>query len=267
MSASEAMLVTGAGNGLGKEMVTAAAQRGMTVFVNDVDADAAQSVADEITARGGTAHPLPGDVTSEESVEAMAGRVRELTGRLDILVNNAGIFELPVTATVDQDVSRFRRILDVCLTGTFVCAQRMAAEFFLPQGYGRIVNISSISGVGGLPMRNAYSTSKAGVIMLTRTLASEWAAHGVTVNAVAPGYIATDAFLKMQAEGMLDDTTLRRRIPKGQLGRAHDIAHAVLFLASREAEYLTGACLPVDGGWSAFGGSGDAFDVSAGDVN
>lgn len=254
------ILVTGAGNGLGREIAMTAAARGATVIVNDIDLESAETVADSINGSGGgTAFAQSCDVASEESVNAMADEVRRRTGRLDVLVNNAGIFELPVTPTVEQDVDRWQRIIDVCLRGTYLCSRRMAADFFLPQQYGRVVNISSISGVGGLPMRNAYSAAKAGVNMMTRTMASEWAASRVTVNSVAPGYIATDAFNAMKASGTLDDSVLRRRIPRGELGRPADIANAVLFLASRESGYITGTCLPVDGGWSAFGGAGDAF--------
>jgi NAD(P)-dependent dehydrogenase (short-subunit alcohol dehydrogenase family) len=122
-----------------------------------------------------------------------------------------------------------------------------------------LVNIASIAGVVGLPMRNAYSAAKAGVLMMTRTMACEWAAQGITVNAVAPGYIRTPMLQGLVKAGRVDESTLRSRIPAGDLGDAGDVASAVLFLASDAAGYITGVSLPVDGGWCAFGAAGDAF--------
>jgi NAD(P)-dependent dehydrogenase (short-subunit alcohol dehydrogenase family) len=131
----------------------------------------------------------------------------------------------------------------------------------LPSRSGRIVNMASIAGVVGLPMRNAYSAAKAGIVMMTRTMGSEWAGRGVTVNAVAPGYIRTAMTDDLVRQGKLDEAGLIRRIPAGHLGEARDVAAAVVFLASPEARYITGTCLPVDGGWCAFGSAGPAsFD-------
>jgi NAD(P)-dependent dehydrogenase (short-subunit alcohol dehydrogenase family) len=184
---------------------------------------------------------------------------------VDVLVNNAGIADT-LTPTVEQNVDDWQRVVDVCLRGTYLCSRAVAKEFMLPQRSGRIVNIASIAGVVGLPTRNAYSASKAGVVMMTRTMASEWARWNITVNAVAPGYIRTPMLDALISAGKLDEAVVRRRIPAGQLGAPADIASAVLFLSSDGARYVNGTCLPVDGGWSAYGASGDAFSGSADEI-
>lgn len=231
------------------------------VAINDLHSDSAHKVADEINTAGGRATAHSGDVSDEEHVRKLSNQIRQWSGRLDVLVNNAGLADT-VTPTVEQTTEDWQRVVDVCMRGPYLCSRQLAGDFMLPQRSGRIVNISSIAGVVGLPMRNAYSSSKAALVMMTKTLAAEWASRGVTVNAVAAGYIRTPMLDALIAQGKVNEQQLIRRIPAGRLGDPSDIADAVLYLASDSARYVTGVALPVDGGWCAFGADGDAFPDS-----
>ena len=170
-------------------------------------------------------------------------------------VNNAGIGDNPAP-TLEQDIGRFRRVLWVHLDGTFLVS-REAARHMLPRRRGAIVNVASIAALAGIPGRNAYGGAKAGIAAMTRAMACEWAGQGVRVNAVAPGYVATELVAKLAAEGALDVGAIRRRL-RCAMGAPEAIADAVVFLASDAARYVTGVVVPVDGGWSAFGAAGDA---------
>lgn len=247
------VLVTGGAAGIGWSIARAFAARGHRVAILDLDGGAAADRAAEL----GPGHlGLAGDVTDEAAVRAAVERADASLGGLGVAVNNAGIGDNPV-ATLDQDVGRFRRVLSVHLDGAFLVS-REAARLMLPRRAGAIVNIASIAGLGGIPRRNAYGAAKAGIAAMTRAMACEWAGGGLRVNAVAPGYVATELVAKLAAEGGLDLAAIRRRIPMGALGAPEAIADAVVFLASDAARYVTGTTLAVDGGWSAFGGFGDA---------
>lgn len=247
------VLVTGGAAGIGWAIARAFAARGERVAILDLDGAQAQARAAEL----GPGHlGLAADVTDEAAVSAAIAQIDERLGGLSVAVNNAGIGDNPA-ATLDQDLARFRRVLSVHLDGAFLVS-REAARRMAPRGRGAIVNIASIVALGGFPRRNAYGAAKAGIVAMTRAMACEWAHAGLRVNAVAPGYVATDLIAKLEAEGGLDLAAIRRRIPMGALGAPEAIADAVAFLASDAARYVTGAVLPVDGGWSAFGGFGDA---------
>lgn len=253
-------VVTGAARGIGRAIAEHLAQTGLRVVINDLEPADAERAASELNDSGYTALGLGADVADVDAVQAMAASVRDWAGRVDVLVNNAGIADV-VLPTVEQDINRWQTIVDTLLRGPYVCSKVFGGEFMLPAGFGRIINIASIAAISPLPMRNAYGPSKAAVVMLTKNMAAEWARHGITVNAVAPGYIETDLLRGLVDSGRLDTTALRRRIPVGALGAPADIARAVVFLAAPASSYITGALLPVDGGWTSFGAAGDAFPI------
>jgi NAD(P)-dependent dehydrogenase (short-subunit alcohol dehydrogenase family) len=177
-------------------------------------------------------------------------------GRIDIVINSAGLSDNFVP-TIEKSFAHWQRLIDVNLGGTFLVA-RAAANVMIANKAGVILNFNSIAGVLGLPIRSAYSASKAGVAMLTRVLACEWAPHNIRVNAVAPGYIMTPMVEKLIADGKLDTDRVVRRTPMGKFGTAEQVADALLFLASAQASFITGVTLPVDGGYTAYGAPSDA---------
>jgi 2-hydroxycyclohexanecarboxyl-CoA dehydrogenase len=239
-TAGRVALVTGASGGIGAAICRRLAADGARVAVTDLDADACQALAAEV---GGVAIAL--DVTSTSSAAAALARAREVLGRVAVLVNNAGVDEFGRFA--DSDEERWDRLLAVNLRG--VLAVTHAALPSLRDGGGAIVNVASEAGRVGGHSQAVYSATKGGVIAFGKALAREEARHGVTVNAVAPGPVATPlmdaAAAHMGAERM---QAALRAIPAGRAGEPHEVADAVAFLASPEAAYITGATLPVSGG-------------------
>ena len=247
-------IVTGAADGIGWATAQALARDGHTVVLLDLRQDTVQSRAAEL---GGAHTGLACDVTDEASVAIAVQAVVARFGRVDVLVNNAGIGD-QAGATVDQNSAAFDRVLAVHLRGTFLMSQavgRVMLQAQVPAGQqrGAIVNLGSIASTVGLPMRNAYSAAKAGVLGMTRALASEWARSGIRVNAVAPGYVNTALVADLNRKGMLDAHGIAHRTPLGRMAEPAEIADAICFLASRRASYITGIVLPVDGGWTCFG--------------
>ncbi|NML31126.1 SDR family NAD(P)-dependent oxidoreductase [Paraburkholderia antibiotica] len=241
-------IVTGGVNGIGWACARRFAQDGYHVVIADLDLQRATERAREL----GDAHlGVSTDVASEADVRALIDACVERYGRLDVLVNNAGNSDQPYP-TVEQNVEAFDRLLDVHLRGTFV-ACREAGRVMLAQGCGAIVNLGSIAGLAGIPTRNAYGAAKAGIVAMTRSLACEWASDGIRVNAVAPGYVATELVETLQRNGQMNVQSIEKRTPMGRLARPDEIAHAIAFLASDAASYITGTVLSVDGGWHAFG--------------
>ncbi|MBN8189190.1 glucose 1-dehydrogenase [Salipiger thiooxidans] len=246
-------IITGAADGIGWAMARGFAEAGYRVLIADLDGDKAASRAAEL----GAAHAGAAvDVTRDSDVTALAELADARFGRCDVLVNNAGIADRHLP-TLEQDMEHFGRVLDVHLKGTFMMSRAIGARM-IAAGSGAIVNIGSIAGVSGMPRRNAYGAAKAGIVSMTRAMACEWAGQGLRVNAIIPGYVETALVRALIAEGKIDADRLRRRIPMGHLAQPGDIAAAALFLVSGQARYITGTTLTVDGGWSAFGDSGDA---------
>ena len=247
-------IVTGAADGIGWATAQRLAADGCQVALLDLRAEAALARAAEL----GPSHlGLTCDVTSEASVQAAVAAVLARFGRIDALVNNAGIGD-QTGPTVEQDAAAFDRVLAVHLRGTFLMSQAVArimlqAEPVPGQGRGAIVNLGSIASSIGLPGRNAYCAAKAGVLGMTRAMASEWARTGIRVNAVAPGYVRTALVAELERKGALDARSIAHRTPMGRMAEPAEIAEAIAFLASPKASYITGAVLPVDGGWTAFG--------------
>jgi len=240
-------IVTGAGRGIGKGIATALADAHARVIVNDVDLGAAEEVARGIEAKGGKALPIKADVRNVEEINRMVEiTIRELGG-IHVLVNNAGIIlRKPAEEIAEEE---WDTLIDINLKGTFLCAQAAAKAMIKGGKGGRIINLSSIMGGVALPPRAAYCASKGGIIALTKDLAAEWAKHGITVNAIAPGWTLTE-----MTQSYFSQEPVRRfvleRIPLNRLGKPEDMAHVAVFLASEYSDYITGQTIYVDGGWT-----------------
>ncbi|NBV69540.1 MAG: 3-oxoacyl-[acyl-carrier-protein] reductase [Synechococcaceae bacterium WB4_2_0805] len=234
-------LVTGASRGIGKAVALELAAAGATVAVNYANSNAgADAVVAEITAQGGNAYALQADVSQEEEVNALVEAVIKRSGSLDVLVNNAGITRDGLL--MRMKTSDWQAVINLNLTGVFLCT-RAVTRPMLKQKRGRIVNITSVVGLMGNAGQANYAAAKAGVIGFTRSSAKELASRGITVNAVAPGFIATDMTKDLQAEALL------AAIPLGRYGEVAEVAGAVRFLAADPAAaYITGQVLQVDGG-------------------
>ena len=239
-------LVTGSSRGIGRAIALSLAEAGMNVCVNcssERSLPAAQELAAQISATYGVKSlALVANVASAEEAQTLVESAHTAFGRLDVLVNNAGITRDGLVARMKEE--DFDAVIDVNLKGTFhIC--RAAGKIMMKQRYGRIVNMSSISGVGGNAGQANYAASKAGVIGLTKTIARELAARGVTANAVAPGFISTD-MTDALSEKQRD--AIGEQIPMKRFGTVDDVAHLVGFLASEESGYITGQVICIDGG-------------------
>lgn len=236
-------LVTGAGKGIGCEVAKTLASYGATVVLNYAHSkDAAEEAANEIKAAGGNATTYGCDVADFEAVGEMIKTITKEQGSLDILVNNAGITKDNLTMAMSEE--DFDAVIQTNLKGTFHCMRHVTRPMLRQKG-GRIINISSIVGLTGNAGQINYSASKAGVIGMTKSLAKELGAKGVTVNAVAPGFIETD-MTKVLKDEVKD--AMMGQIPLKRFGSTKDIAETVAFLASDKASYITGQVISVDGG-------------------
>ena len=234
-------LVTGGGRGIGRAIALALGDAGAEVVVNySSSAAAAEEVVATIKADGGQAYALQANVSVEEDVDGLIKTVLERSGRLDVLVNNAGITRDGLL--MRMKTTDWQSVIDLNLSGVFLCT-RAVARPMLKQKSGRIINITSVVGLMGNAGQANYAAAKAGVIGLTRSTAKELASRGITVNAVAPGFIATDMTKDLDADSILKD------IPLGTFGTQEQVAGAVRFLAADSAAaYITGQVLQVDGG-------------------
>lgn len=236
-------LVTGGSRGIGRAIALRLAKEGAHVAILYAgNGEAAQKTLDDILAQGVKAMAIQCDISSLSAVQEAFSRIRQEWGAVDILINNAGITMDGLTARMTQEA--FDRVIQVNLNGAFYMI-RTAYSDFLRKRWGRIVNISSVSGLMGNPGQANYSAAKAGLIGLTKTIAKELAARNITCNAIAPGFIETDMTDNLGPELM---EKAIQTIPMKRMGTAEEIAAAVAFLCSEEAGYITGAVLQVDGG-------------------
>lgn len=236
-------VVTGASRGIGKEIAKTLAAKGATVVVNyNGSAEKAEETVKEIEALGGKAEALQCNVSDYDKAAEMMAYVVKTYGRVDILVNNAGITRDNLLMKMSEE--DFDAVINTNLKGCFNTIRHMS-RYFLKQRAGKIINISSVSGILGNAGQANYSASKAGVIGLTKAVARELASRGINVNAVAPGFVETD-----MTDTLSDSVkeNLKSQIPLGKIGHPQDIAKTVAFLASPDADYITGQVLSVDGG-------------------
>lgn len=244
----EGALVTGAGSGIGREVALAFGAEGAHVAVADIDQKGAERTAEEVRNRGGSAHAFALDVTEPESVTTLVSSAASRLGRLDILVNSAGIRE--IRPVLELELEEWNRVMGVNVTGTFLCSQAFARHLVAAGRRGAIVNLASTLGVVAAPNRAAYTASKHAVVGLTKEMAMELGDKGIRVNAVGPGVVRTPL-----TERYFQDAEQAQRIRDthvlGRWAEPHEIAKAILFLASEDASFITGTTLIIDGGWTA----------------
>lgn len=249
--AGKVAVITGAASGLGAESARRLAREGAAVVLTDLAADAGQDLAEAIAGTGAKAVFIAHDVTDEAGWASVAKTALDRFGRIDVLVNSAGISG--GEPLMEMSLENWRRVLAINLDGTFL-GMRTVAPAMAQSGGGSIINLSSILGKVGQPGAGAYCASKGGVLMLTKAAALEWAPAGVRVNSVHPGYIDTPmvqgALHRSENGNELRDVLISRHA-LGRLGVPREIADGIVFLASDEASFMTGAELVIDGGYTA----------------
>ena len=237
-------LITGAGSGIGQGISLMFAGEGSDIAVNDIDLAAAEKTAESVRKLGRRAIAIKADVAEVAEVEAMVTRTIEELGGVDILVNSAG-FSSGGTV-LEEEIENWDRNINVMLRGAYLCS-KYAGKWMAEHKSGKVINISSIAAVGGIPGMGAYIVAKSGVNALTRVLAMEWSKLGINVNCISPGVIDTPMTQNTIAKRFTPER-LAATIPLGRMGTAEDIAVAALFLASDDSSYITGVNIPLDGG-------------------
>ncbi len=235
-------LITGSGSGIGKSVAIMLADLGANIVINDVNAENAEKTAGEIIEKGRKAIASSANVVKDNEVKKMFDRITETFGSLDILVNNAGVTRDSLLMEMTED--QWDIVMDVNLKGVFLCS-KYAATLMSQSKYGKIINISSASGLMGNIGQVNYAATKGGVVAITKTLAKELARYKINVNAVAPGYIKTPM---TEAVPEKVEKFLLGQIPLRRAGEAEEVANAIAFLASDKADYITGQVLSVNGG-------------------
>src|SRR5690625_904768 len=243
MLTGQVAIVTGASRGLGRAIALELAEKGADIVVNYAGSkQRAEEVVEEIKSLGRRSFAVQADVSSEEDVKNMVKKTIDEFGQLDILVNNAGITKDNLLMRMKED--EFDQVININLKGVFLCTKAVTRQM-MRQRRGKIINVASIVGVRGNPGQANYVAAKAGVIGLTKTTAQELASRNILVNAVAPGFITTDmtdALTEEQRKSILE------KVPLGKLGKPEDVANVVRFLASSDADYITGQTIHIDGG-------------------
>ena len=245
--AGKTALVTGSARGLGREIAMGLVQQGASLVLADAAYPA--ETAKLVENSGARCLAFQTDISDETQVEGLAEAVRAENVRVDILVNNAGISQLSYTPTENLPVDEWDRIVETNLRGTFLCCKHIG-KTMIEHGGGSIVNIASTAGITGVPRAPAYCVSKSGVILLTKSLALEWARHDIRVNAIAPHYLETDLTRGLRGSDRIHEA-LVRQIPLRRFGKPSEVIGAVLYLSSNASSFTTGAVIPVDGGYLA----------------
>jgi NAD(P)-dependent dehydrogenase (short-subunit alcohol dehydrogenase family) len=243
-------VITGAANGIGRATAEAFAVEGARIVATDIDADGLKLLRQDLEAKGAECVTVAGDVSDPDDAQRMIEAAVEHFGRIDILVANAGV--IPLRTIVEATPADWDHVMSVDGRGMFLTC-KYAIEAMLETGGGSIVCLSSISGVAGQARQSTYGPAKFAASGLTMHLAVEWAARGIRVNAVAPGTIRTEAVRRLpeQPGGTEYIEEIRKMHPMGRLGEPEEVARAIVFLASDDASFITGAILPVDGGYLA----------------
>jgi NAD(P)-dependent dehydrogenase (short-subunit alcohol dehydrogenase family) len=241
------VLLTGGGQGLGKAMALGMARQGANIAILELNAKSGEQTAHEIEAIGVQSLPIAGDVTDEAAAASAVSRVVSAWGRLDVLVNNAGFAIL--SPAEDMSLVDFKRVFDLDLFGMFICSKAA----FVPmarQKHGIMINMASMCGMTVLQSNEhaAYNSAKASVIMLTKSLAVEWAPHNIRVNAIAPGYMNTPPVVKLGKDDPKRWAAMMSRVPMGRAGEPDELQGAAIFLSSQASRYVTGSVLTIDGG-------------------
>lgn len=244
-------VITGSSMGIGRAIAERFGREGAKIVVNSRDRARAQEAERELRSQGIQAVAAVGDVSRMEDAQRIAETAVQAFGGLDVWVNNAGINA--IGPSLDLDYRDFLRVLEVNLGGVFIGSQ-VAGKVMVPQGHGVILQIGSIFGEVGMPMRAAYCSAKHGLLGLTKVLSNEWASSGVRVVCLDPAYIRTNLDVQDQASGEYSDADIEQRTPMGRYGTLEEVANVALFLCSDEASYVTGSHVTVDGGWMGYGG-------------
>ena len=238
-------LVTGAAQGLGREIALALAKNGAALILSDIryPEDTAVAVAET----GTRWMAVQADISDEDQVKAMAASAASEYGKVDILINNAGVSQLRYTATQDLSKTEWDTVIRINLTGTFLACKHVG-KGMITGGGGSIINIASTAGLTGVPRAPAYAASKAGIILLTKSLALEWARYHIRVNAIAPHYLETPLTEELRASEKVY-AGLLKQIPMGRFGKPSEMIGAVLYLSSQASTYTTGTVIVADGGY------------------
>jgi NAD(P)-dependent dehydrogenase (short-subunit alcohol dehydrogenase family) len=240
-------IVTGGSKGFGKAIALGLAEAGASVVVASRTQSDLDKVAEEIIAKGGKAQAITVDTSQKESIENLASKTIEAFGKIDILINNAGLGETcPFLKTPEE---QWDKIININLKGYFLCAQAIGGHMFKAKA-GRIINISSAMGSTPMGYMAPYAASKGGINAMTKSLAQEWATRGITVNAVAPSYFDTE----MNQGSIADENTskmIMSKTPVKRWGKVEELTGLIIYLASDASSYMTGAVIPLDGGWTA----------------
>ena len=240
-------LVTGSAQGLGKEIASSLAQNGCSLVLADIAYP--EETAKQIEEIGSRSISVKADISDEAEVKEMVEKAISEYKKVDILVNNAGISQLGYTATEDLPIEEWDKIIAVNLRGTFLCCKHVGKQM-IRSGGGSIINISTTAGMTGVPRAPAYCASKAGIILLTKSLALEWARYNIRVNAIAPHYLETELTKGLRASEKVYDG-LVKQIPMRRFAKPAEVMGTVLLLSSPASSYITGAVMVVDGGFLA----------------